>query len=339
MESKSERNIKFAEWLGNACGADLADLVRMPGDASLRTYYRLVRPDTSYVVMDAPPPENVRPFAAVASGLRQLGLTAPEILASDLSQGFLLLSDFGDATFLQTLTSQPERADTLYRAALRALSRMQACSEISGHTLPPFGREWLEREWSWHQEWFLHKWLGLTIPLSNELHAAYEALMVSALNQPQVFMHRDYHSANLMALPDGGVGILDFQDAFMGPLTYDPVSLLRDCYIDWPPEKVREWALYYAGLLCERGEIFGVSDEIYLRWFDWMGLQRHIKALLTFARKYVRDQQPRYLAFVPRTLKYITTVSAQYPELNAISEFYAGPVQQALKNMGSVCER
>ncbi len=172
-------------------------------------------------------------------------------------------------------------------------------------------------------EWTLHKWLGITsVPAA--VHTCYEQLITSALEQPQVFMHRDFHSANLMVLPAQEVGILDFQDAFIGPVTYDPASLLRDCYIEWPAAKTTEWALFYADLL-------KLPEEKFIRWFDFMSIQRHIKALMTFARKAVRDNTPRYLAHVPRTLNYIITVSAAYPELDALRQFYTETVMPAVQ--------
>lgn len=339
MESKCERKIKFEQWLGNSLSGQPLQVFAMPGDASLRSYYRVVTPGASFVAMDAPPPEDCRPFVAVASALRGMGLHAPEVMAANVEDGFLLLSDFGDTTYLQSFHQQPDvaHAGDLYGRALRALAVMQACRSVSGHQLKPFGREWMEREWAWHQEWFLEKWLGVTTPPPAALQACYERLIVEALEQPQVFMHRDYHAGNLMVLSNNSVGILDFQDAFIGPLTYDPASLLRDCYVDWPLENVRAWAVSYANLLREQGLLAGVSDQTFMRWFDWMGLQRHIKALLTFARKYVRDQQPRYLAFVPRTLNYIVEVSRQYPELQPMTDYYSNITQLALQKANSIC--
>lgn len=335
MESKSERKIKFEHWLGTVC-QEAYQCAAMPGDASLRHYYRITTPSGSFVAMDAPPPENCIPFTAVSRALRKLGLQTPAILAADLEQGFLLLTDFGDTTYLRALREQPDRADDLYQRALSALAVMQGCREVTNHELKPFGREWMEREWAWHQEWFVEKWLGLSLAHSSALTACYEQLILSAEAQPQVFMHRDYHSANLMVLPDG-VGILDFQDAFIGPLTYDPASLLRDCYIDWPSEQVEMWLQTYARRLRQQGLLSAVSDTEFQRWFDWMGVQRHIKALMTFSRKFVRDREPRYLQFVPRTLNYIIQVSKQYPELGALADFYANQALPATKEAKTVC--
>lgn len=340
MESTNQRNMKIKEWIAAACKQNVISIDPMAHDASCRRYYRVVTEAGSFVAMDAPPPqETTRPFIAIARALREMGLQAPEIFAQDAENGFLLLSDFGETTLLQALNQHYSipLADEMYTAALRALAVMQDCQVINGHDLMPFGREWMQREWVWHKEWMLDKWLGLSYRSDERvLDACYELLIQSAVEQPQVFMHRDYHSANLMPLPKQGMGILDFQDAFRGPLTYDPVSLLRDCYISWPAHKVTEWALLYASMLRERGMLKQITDSEYLRWFDLMGLQRHIKALLTFARKFVRDQQPGYLQHVPRTLNYIVTVSSKYPELLALSEFYSGIVERA--NKEALCE-
>jgi N-acetylmuramate 1-kinase len=325
MESKSDSKMKFETWLHNACPQGISQILPMPGDASMRQYYRLLTPAGSFVAMDAPPPENCLPFVAVAKAIRAHDLHAPEIHAADIDHGFLLLSDMGEKTFLSALTVQPEieYADVLYRRALSALAVLQAIRSVPGHVLQPFGRQWMEKEWLWHQEWTLNKWLDISqVPAG--VHDCYEQLIISALEQPQVFMHRDFHSANLMVMPTQEVGILDFQDAFIGPVTYDPASLLRDCYIEWPAAKVTEWARFYANLI-------HLPEEQFIRWFDFMSLQRHIKALMTFARKAVRDNTPRYLAHVPRTLNYIVSVSSAYPEMNALHQFYNETVRSAVQ--------
>lgn len=318
-----ERQLELIRWLQSVAGLQNVKLKAMQGDASFRRYFRV----QSFVAMDAPPPrENCAPFVAIARALRRLGLQVPEIFHANIEQGFLLLTDFGERTYLKTLNF--ENADTLYGHALSALRMMQGCQEVPSHHLPLFNADFMWQEWLWHQEWFLQKYLGLDI--SNEqqaLDAGYQLLIASALEQPQVFMHRDYHSANLMVLLQD-VGILDFQDAFIGPMTYDLVSLLRDCYIDWPVQQVERWALAYLASLHEQGEWLQISKDQFLRWFDLMGLQRHLKALMTFARKNVRDAQPAYLKFIPRTLNYVVSVSSRYQELKPLHQFYL-KVQQA----------
>lgn len=311
------RRQDLEQWLKSMLGLLEIQLQPMQGDASFRRYFRV----ESYVAMDAPPPrENCVPFVAIAKALREMGLQTPDIIHADIQRGFLLLTDFGNQTYLKALAEG--NADMLYQRALEALVIMQGCKHVSGHALSPFTADFMWQEWAWHQEWFLQKYLGLDVAKDTQaLGQCYELLVKSATNQPQVFMHRDYHSANLMVLP-GDVGILDFQDAFIGPVTYDLVSLLRDCYIDWPAQQVEKWALVYFALLRDNGMLQDVSEVEFLRWFDFMGLQRHLKALMTFARKHVRDQQSEYLAFMPRTLNYIVTVSGRYKELAPLHDYY-----------------
>lgn len=321
MEPTIDRKSQLQTWVATTTGLSSTEWQALPHDASFRRYFRFFSGEHSFIVMDAPPPqENCAPFVAVARALQQLNLNVPDIIAENIAQGFLLLSDLGDTTYLQALTA--ENADSLYQQALRELAILQTCHTRTKITVPAFTAEWMQQEWSWHKEWFAQKLLHQeTLADESALDHCYAAIVQMAANQPQVFMHRDFHSANLMVLPNQQTGILDFQDAFIGPLTYDLVSLLRDCYIDWPLEKVKQWALFYRDILRTRGELIAVTDEVFLRWFDWMGVQRHLKALLTFARKYVRDQQATYLKYVPRTLNYLRAVTKQYPELLPMHDY------------------
>lgn len=324
---ESARELKIAEiknaqrkealeaWLA-ACKIE-ADLVPMPGDASFRRYFRIYHQGQSFVVMDAPPPENVHAFSAISRALHHLGLAVPEILQADLMQGFLLLTDLGDNTYLKTL--HESNVNALYTQALENLSLLQTCSHVEGLVIPVFDADFMFKEWDWHKEWFINKLLGL--PIEKELDDCYARVVKAAVSQPQVFMHRDFHSANLMVLNKGSTGILDFQDAFFGPITYDVVSLLRDCYIAWPQEQVRNWAAGYAKKLRVLGCLTHTNDEEFLYWFDYMGIQRHLKALLTFARKCVRDHQPHYLQHVQRTLNYLIRVSGEHDELSILHQY------------------
>lgn len=329
MESIDARFQAWMRWLHDNQVLQQRPIEPLQHDASFRRYFRVFTAQGSLIAMDAPPPqENCRPFVAIAKALRHAGLEAPAIFAQDLDQGWLLLSDFGDTTYLKALNAQ--NADALYERALNALICLQACRNVPGRDLPLFTADFMLQEWAWHKEWFLDKWLGLDIaPVENALDACYQEIVVTAVNQPQVFMHRDFHSANLMVLPEK-VGILDFQDAFIGPVTYDLVSLLRDCYIAWPEERVRQWVIIYWKLLIDRG-VIDVDQETFYRWFDWMGVQRHLKALLTFARKKVRDHQDGYLRHIPRTLQYLLTVTQRYPELTALHDYLHTTVKPAVE--------
>jgi len=331
--SKHERKQAILDWLHSTCGINAPSLEVMAGDASLRRYFRLYTASQSLVVMDAPPPvENCRPYIAIAKALRQQGLHAPEVLHADVMRGFLVISDLGDATYLSALTET--NSEALYGEALSALATLQAMRCVEGYITPAFTAHFMRQEWVWHKEWVWNKLLGLSLPLAEKtLDACNEVIIESAVSQPQVFMHRDYHSANLMVLPEGGVGILDFQDAFIGPLTYDVVSLLRDCYTTIKKDEVEALALSYLHRLHDSGEYTEIDEQTFLRWFDLMGVQRHLKAMMTFARKAVRDHEPRYLTYIPRTLQYLTDVTHRYPELAVLHDYLRVTVQPAFERI------
>lgn len=311
------RQHSLQQWLTEDCRLPTYQLEAIPADASFRRYFRVYHPAGTYIAMDAPPErEKSFPFVAIAKALRAQGLSVPEIFASDLAQGFLLLTDLGDKLYLKELNAH--NVENFYSRALQALAILQACRKVDGFTISSFSQHFMRQELQLFQEWFLERYLNLNLDdeTKNHLGICFDFLCLSAATQPQVFMHRDYHSANLLSLPNNQVGILDFQDAFMGPVTYDLVSLLRDCYIHWPDTLVAKLALQY------RDQIqLAVSDEIFLRWFDLMGLQRHMKALLTFSRKFLRDQNSNYLQHIPRTLNYIAAISARYEECKMLNEF------------------
>lgn len=299
----------FADWLTNECGLTHYQIIPLAGDASFRCYFRIQCEDKSYIAMDASAERaSCVPYVAIADALRQEGLVTPAILVRDLDRGWLLISDFGDQLYLNALTTQNAKA--LYEKALDALLTLQHCS----YPAPDFTAERMRQELDLFKEWFLEKHLGLHV--GDQLNSCFDFLANAAALQPQVFMHRDYHSANLMVLLEGGVGLLDFQDAFRGPITYDLVSLLRDCYIAWPDAFVTELALYF----WKKCALPDVSAELFLRWFDLMGIQRHLKALLTFSRKYHRDGNANYLQHIPRTLQYVKAISQRYPECHLLTE-------------------
>lgn len=329
------RQIALEAWLKTNCPFQPSHIIPLQGDASFRRYFRLPHADGSLIAMDAPPPrENCEPFVAIANTLRKKGLFTPDIVASDLKQGFLLLSDFGDQLYLKELTAT--NAESLYERALDALSLLQSCRQVTGWQVPFFTPDFMYQELQLFKEWFLMRHLGLDISSDTEnmLEAFFRFLTLSAADQPQVFMHRDFHSANLMVLPDNEVGILDFQDAFIGPVTYDLVSLLRDCYIAWPDAFVKKLALSYKQKI---GEVLPVSDEMFIRWFDLMGVQRHLKALLTFSRKWHRDQDANYLQHIPRTVNYVAEITPKYTECRAFVTFWVQTVMPALQARVSSC--
>jgi N-acetylmuramate 1-kinase len=303
----SDRLTLLNRWLEQSGYRDYR-LQRASEDASFRSYLRLEVKGTSLIVMDAPPEqEPCDRFIDVARRLRAAGLNAPEIIASNLQDGFLLLTDFGSDDYLSRLDPQSEPA--LYGDALAALLTMQSRTVTDG--LPDYDEALLLREMDLFHDWFLGELLGIELdPAQQSLWLQTRQMLVdNALAQPRVFVHRDYHSRNLMVVEQDNPGILDFQDAVYGPITYDLVSLLRDCYIAWPVDRVRELANQYFDSARDNG-LIDVEGAQFLRWFNLMGIQRHLKAVGIFARLKIRDGKSRYLGDIPRTLAYIEQVSA-----------------------------
>ena len=317
QENMNDRQQLLSGWLKKNNNLIEPSLHLLAGDASFRRYFRIYQPAGSFIAMDAPPEkENCVPYVAIARALRSHGLLTPDIIAEDVPQGFLLLTDFGDRLLLNELNA--DNVEVLYIQALNALAVLQSCPEVTGWQVPPFTIDFMHKELKLFQEWYLKNYLSLALSAATEkmLDELFLFLAQTAASQPQVFMHRDYHSANLMVLPNNQIGILDFQDAFIGPVTYDLVSLLRDCYVAWPIKQISQLALHYRDQLH-----LAVSDAEFLRWFDLMGLQRHLKTLLTFARKYCRDGNAQYLKHIPRTLNYIMYESQHYPECQGFYYF------------------
>ena len=271
----------------------------------------------SFIVMDAPPEnEDCLPFLRVAGYLESMRLNAPRVLEVNLDDGFLLLSDLGSRPYLAELQQEPGAAQDLYHDAIEALLRLQRRGAAFQNHLPPYDETLLRFELSLFHDWLCGTHLGIEFTDDEEAwwQALCDRLVANAQDQPQVFVHRDYHSRNLMVTDENNPGILDFQDAVEGPLTYDLVSLLKDCYVKWPAGQVWEWALdFYRGLdaaLRER-----IDEAQFRRYFELMGVQRHLKAAGIFARLNHRDGKPVYLGDVPRTLSYIVDVAPRYPEL------------------------
>lgn len=309
------------DWLAKVLPNKSLRVAPASSDASFRRYFRVNYDDISHIVMDAPPErENCRPFVAIADALGDLGLQVPEVLEADLEQGFLLLTDLGSRQYLAELNQAS--VETLYGDALSALARLQLGGDATASLLPPYDAALLHREMELFREWFLGRHLGLILSEAEQrvLDQAFARLADSALEQPRVWVHRDYHSRNLMVTAYRNPGVLDFQDAVIGPVTYDPVSLLRDCYIAWPRARVEAWAVGY----WERLRALGRDDlgdaETFLRWFDLMGVQRHLKAIGIFARLNIRDDKAVYLNDIPRTLAYLLDVAARYPELTELHD-------------------
>jgi aminoglycoside/choline kinase family phosphotransferase len=322
----SDRIEALRRWLQDGAGLGEFRLHPASGDASFRRYFRVVHPDgTSLVAMDAPPDqESCHAFVRIAGQFEALGLHVPHIFASDLELGFMLLEDLGSRHYLDVLT--PDNADALYGDAFNALMRIQSKGPRQG--LPLYDGPFLRREMTIFTEWLLQGALGLELQEEELglLDRVFGVLVQSALEQPTVCVHRDFHSRNLLVSSPSSPGIIDFQDAVIGPVTYDLVSLLRDCYIRWPAEQVRGWARQYYSLALRSGVLAEVSEERFMRWFDLMGIQRHLKASGIFCRLKLRDGKSGYLGDIPRTLDYIVEVAQQYPELLELGSFVSDRV-------------
>jgi len=301
------------QWTRQALADQEASLDRASTDASFRSYWRTRSAGRSWIVMDAPPDrEDIRPWLDIAYRLARAGLHVPDIQASDAERGFVLMEDLGDRLLLPELSESS--ADRLYGDAMDALLRMQRDADATD--LPPYDEARLVAEMELMPEWLLKRHLG-HVPACEEwdvIESAFRALVTSARLQPQAFVHRDFHSRNLLVTSSHGPGIVDFQDAVRGPVTYDLVSLLRDCYIQWPEARVVAWVEAYRQRLVDAG-IRTLGEMAFLRAFDLMGLQRHIKVLGIFCRLWYRDGKAGYLQDLPLVWHYVHTVGRRYPDI------------------------
>lgn len=334
-----QRKRALTDWVGQQLQANpglaaietgAVELVSIGSDAGFRRYYRLT-PDLCAVTslgempllaVDAPPAtEDSGLFVLLAGYLRAQGVSAPAVIAHDLPQGFLLVEDFGDRLLQNELT--PDTVNGLYGEALMTLLRLQQCIDTPD-SLPTYDQPMLRRELTIFNEWFVDRLLGYSLNETEHLmlDAFFSHLETAALEQPQVLVHRDYHSRNLLVRDTGSLGVIDFQGAVIGPFSYDLVSLLRDCYIRWPATEVRRWALSYGNMAMDVGILPPVSEEDYLRWFDSVGLQRHIKVLGIFARLHLRDDKPHYLADLPLVIRYVLEVANLYPQLQEFASWF-----------------
>ena len=321
---KDARLAQLTEWLGSLDLVDLGTLRPASSDASFRRYFRLdVVPalrdklGPSLVAMDAPPErENVPAFIQVDGLLRDAGVTVPAIVARKEDSGFLLLSDLGTTTYLQRLSV--DNAPFMYSDAIDALLKFQLASQPD--VLPEFDRAFVLRELNLFPEWYIERHLGVQLNdiQRAQLDKVFEAITANVLSQQQVFMHRDFHSRNLMFLDQGNPGVLDFQDAVYGPVTYDLASLLRDAYVQWDEEFVLDWVVRYWQSAKQVGLPVNPDIDAFYRDFEFMGLQRHLKILGIFCRLNYRDGKSNYLGDLPTVMEYVRKTAHRYTELRPL---------------------
>ena len=313
-----ERLTQVKTWLQQVIPGEIYTLAPASSDASFRRYFRISLPNRSLIVMDAPPQqENCAPFVHVAQLFNAAGVHVPEILAQDLAQGFLLLSDLGADTYLSRLNNQT--ADALYGDANRALIQIQLASQPD--QLPAYDAALLLREMRLFPDWYIAKHLQVQLSPSQTavLENALQLILANVLAQPAVYVHRDYHARNLM-VSDLNPGVLDFQDAVYGPITYDLVSLYKDAYIAWDEERILDWTVRYWEA-AKRAHLPVAEDfGAFYRDFEWMGMQRHIKVLGIFARLYHRDGKDGYLKDMPLVLDYLRKACERYRALGPFLE-------------------
>lgn len=315
-----QRLALLQNWLARRFAKGSFSLTPASEDASFRRYFRIFSDGQSWIAMDAPPEsEDCRPFVRVAGLMRTAGLNVPEVLAQDIDRGFLLLTDLGTTTYLKALNEAT--ADDLFSDAVDALLRLQVASRPG--VLPAYDEALLQREAALFPDWYIGRHLGVELSAEQRSDLAEITALIIAHNlaQPSVFVHRDYMPRNLMvAAPNPGV--LDFQDAVFGPITYDVVSLFKDAFISWDEERVLDWTARYWDKAKRAGLPVNADFGEFYRGFEWMGLQRHLKVLGIFARINYRDGKPGYLADAPRFVRYVRDVCGRYTALAPLARLF-----------------
>jgi aminoglycoside/choline kinase family phosphotransferase len=316
-----KRELALLNWCRGVLNDNNVQIAPASSDASFRSYHRVHSRDSTFIAMEAPPDkENITPWLDIHSRLRKANVNAPELVSIERTHGFILMADLGDQSYLSQLNEQT--VDLLYRDAFNTLFAMQTRVDCSGLETYHYGK--LVAELELLPEWFLQRHLGLQPNCAgwDTIEHAFSVLTASALEQPQVFVHRDFHSRNLMRTTMNNPGVIDFQDAVKGPITYDLVSLLRDCYIEWPKERVLAWMQQYRERAVQ-GNLIAHNELRFKRWFDLMGVQRHLKVLGIFCRLWYRDGKAQYLNDLPLVLKYTLDVATVNKDLKPFGEWLA----------------
>ncbi len=332
MSISDSRAKLILHWLEHTLKLKITKFEPASSDASFRRYFRVTHQQGHHIVMDAPPEkEDTEPFIRIAILFKKAGINVPKIIQQESKQGFLLLEDFGSTCYLDHLNTN--NASELYLNAFDSLYALQTKIDITTPPLPCYDTKLLSNEISLFYDWFLEKHLNISIPDKTKTQVN-QTLIFSALEQPQTCVHRDFHSRNLMVLENNLPGIIDFQDAVIGPISYDLVSLLRDCYVAWPEEKVQQWLnIYYENI--SKLNLVSVSFETFSQWFDLMGVQRHLKAIGIFSRLHIRDNKPNYLQDIPLTMNYVVKICDKYPELEEFNDFLLKTILPAYSKVTS----
>ncbi len=328
QSTATRRREQLSQWVasklseGNADSQTAVRLQAIGCDAGFRNYYRVKMPEQTIVAVDAPTAtEDTHAFVDIARKWRAGGVNVPQVLAVDYEQGFMLQEDFGDTPMQAVLNKT-----TIDEYCPRLLTTLLSIQQQAPEDLPRYDEKLIKLELSLYPQWFLQEWLGTTPP--TELAELFLPLITAMKAQPQGTVHRDYHSRNLMLTPAGNIGVIDFQGALHGPLLYDVVSLLRDCYLRWPTAQVERWLNEFVA----QHPVLAGHDSVQLQtWFDLTGLQRHLKCLGIFTRLWLRDGKPGYLKEIPRTLDYVVSVCRQHPQLNEHGQWLEHHVAQAVQ--------
>ncbi|MCP3680017.1 MAG: phosphotransferase [Gammaproteobacteria bacterium] len=331
-----ERKQQLTDWLRQQTNTQQIGLIPLKGGASFRRFFRFTVNGQSYIAMDAPPDrEDSERYVALTEKLTAIGLAIPQIFAADTSKGFIWLADFGDQLYFNHLNC--DNVDKFYRRAFVPLLKLQQATL----DLPAFDYSVIHNRLAGFHHTFIQRYLGLTLSQREQqiIDKTFTLVSENVLQQPQVPVHYDYHSQNLLNLGDGTTGIVDFQDAQQGPITYDLVSLLRDCYVQWPIAQVRTWVADYYQQLQQQQLIAGtVSLQQFNEWFDLTGIKRHLRVCFVFARKWLRDDDASYLQYLPRALNYIDAACQPYPPLRAFQQLLQQRLLPALEHKKKVMQ-
>ena len=323
-DNSVERKLQLELWIKQHFNLKNLQLSSISGDAGFRQYYRFCKGDISYIAVDAPPKtENSQAFVAMAEAYASQSVMVPHIIFADYQLGFMCLDDLGDELLLDRLAS--DNVATLYAQALSLLTKTSLITSTTHGALPEYDHAFFMREMKLFDEWFLPYLVKLEVAEKTRLmlEQLYQLLAKSALEQPKVGVHRDFHSRNIMMIANDRMAVIDFQDAVVGPITYDAVSLLRDCYINWPDDLIYRQLSLFKDIMSEPyPELRQIEEAQFERWFDWMGLQRHIKVCGIFSRLHHRDGKSGYLKDIPRVLQYILEVAKKYQSENPVFESF-----------------